>query len=347
MSVQAFCRRLPKAELHAHLHGSISTNTMQKLINDVSHTVDKSERDVWSTVINKEGKRTLHECFAVFKMIHELVTSKEALSMVTGDVIREFADDGVCYLELRTTPRPLKGISKRGYVDTVVAVIQEASNHLELPVKLLLSIDRRQSLEEALDTVEMTAEYQQKGDGVVVGIDLSGDPTKGDATTFLPALRKAREAGLKVTLHVAEVPNVAETLSLLEFGPDRVGHGTCLHPAQGGSDELVKCFESKKIPLEVCLTSNVKCRTVQSYDVHHFRDWYERGHPMALCTDDKGVFSTSLSEEYCVAHSKLNMSQVELWKLSLSTVDYTFVTDDLKRQLRHKWQDCKQNYFQQ
>ena len=74
----------------------------------------------------------------------------------------------------------------------------------------------------------------------------------GDATVFIPALQRAREAGLKTTLHVAEVPNVTESMALLEFHPDRVGHGTCLYPEQGGSDDLVSSLQSKKIPLGNC-----------------------------------------------------------------------------------------------
>jgi adenosine deaminase len=128
---------------------------------------------------------------------------------------------------------------------------------------------------------------------------------------------------------------------MLEFNPDRIGHGTCLHPEQGGSDDLVASLQSKKIPLEVCLTSNVKCQTVESYEMHHFKEWYQMGHPIALCTDDKGVFSTSLSEEYCLAHRKLGMSKKELWDISLLSLNCAFTKDELKQHLRHKWQDLK------
>jgi adenosine deaminase len=109
------------------------------------------------------------------------VVSKEAVAMVTDNVIREFADDGVHYLELRSTPRPLIGLPKRGYVEAVVSVIQQTSTQLGLPVKLILSIDRSQSVDEALDTVQIAAEYQQQTNGVVVGIDLSGNPNVMDS----------------------------------------------------------------------------------------------------------------------------------------------------------------------
>lgn len=96
-----FYVKLPKVELHAHLNGSISSSTMKKLIAKKPHLKVHDHM----TMIDKGKKRTLEECFQMFQVIHQLTTSAEDILMVTKDVIKEFADDGVKYLELRSTPR--------------------------------------------------------------------------------------------------------------------------------------------------------------------------------------------------------------------------------------------------
>ena len=287
---------------------------------------------------------TLEQGFMIFKIVHTLVDDKHSLAMVTCDVINEFHEDGVSYLELRSTPRANEAnkITKRSYVETILDAIQETTKHIGIIVRFLLSIDRRQSISEAEDTVDLAIEYKENYNGLVVGVDLSGDPKIGNAGEFLPCLTRARSAGLKLALHVAEVPNIDETKTLLGFSPDRIGHGTCIYPDRGGDKELVDMILQAKIPLELCLTSNVKCRTVKSYEDHHFGDWRKNNHPAVICTDDKGVFTSSLSDEYLAAAKTFGLSKMDLWQLSYDSINYIFEHDSIKEHLRidfREWKD--------
>ena len=117
----------------------------------------------------------------------------------------------------------------------------------------------------------------------VVGVDLSGHPGVGDASTFVEPLVRARQAGLKLTVHVAELLRPHDTGMLLAMRPDRLGHATTL-------DHGSKPVFHRSIPIEACLTSNLKSNTVVSADVHHFLDLWMAGVPVCLCTDDKGEY---------------------------------------------------------
>ena len=351
-SLHDFCRSMPKVELHAHLNGSISPSTIQKLLlrhggsgglqNDAT-----AVPEVWKSTIAKGEKRTLEDCFAMFKMIHTLVNDEEAVETVAHDVVTEFAEDGVVYLELRSTPRanPATNMTKKSYVEAVLRGIHKALSELTttaIYVALLLSIDRRHSVSEAQETVELASQYTSpvwpESTVRVVGIDLSGDPTAGDVESLLPVLKSAKERGLKLSLHIAEVPDKnVEIEQLLKLRPDRLGHGTFIHPCVGGTEEAVKMVIDHRIPIEVCLTSNVKSQTALNYDSHHFAFWWERDHPVVICTDDKGVFSTKLSEEYAIAGSTFSLSQQDLWSLAASAVDFTFESQDFKKDLKRMW----------
>ncbi|EHB05836.1 Adenosine deaminase-like protein [Heterocephalus glaber] len=129
-----FYSELPKVELHAHLNGSISSNTMKKLI------PKKPNPDINNqmTVIDKGKKRTLEECFQMFQIIHQLTTGPDDILMVTKDVIKEFADDGIEYLELRSIPRreSATGMTKKTYVESILEGIKQSKQeNLDIDVR--------------------------------------------------------------------------------------------------------------------------------------------------------------------------------------------------------------------
>merc|ERR550519_2306531 len=108
-----------------------------------------------------------------------------------------------------------------------------------MKVKLLLAVDRRklESLEETVELLKklkMNPEYES----LVVGLDISGDPRVGDLMSVISRLKEIQSEGIKLAILLAEVFNPEETKSFLQFQPDRIGHGTCIHPSLGGSQDL-------------------------------------------------------------------------------------------------------------
>uniref|UniRef100_A0A8C1U7J1 Adenosine deaminase-like n=1 Tax=Cyprinus carpio TaxID=7962 RepID=A0A8C1U7J1_CYPCA len=341
-----FYRLLPKVELHAHLNGSVSSETMETLIKRKPHlNIEHS-----MTAIRRGQRRSLDTCFQVFKVIHQLVDSEEDILMVAKAVIQEFAADGVKYLELRSTPREVTetGLTKQRYIETVLEAIRQCKQEeVDIDVRFIVAVDRRHGPLVAMETVKLAEDFLLSSDGVVVGLDLSGDPTVGNGKDLLSALEKAKNCGLKLALHLSEVPSQREESELLlNLPPDRIGHGTFLHPVLGGSDSLVDKVCKQNIPIEMCLTSNVKGQTVPSYDKHHFQYWYKRGHPCVLCTDDKGVFCTDLSQEYQLAASTFGLTQEAVWMLSQQAIGYTFAPEPIKQRLEKKWAELKQQILQ-
>ncbi|VDO65926.1 unnamed protein product [Haemonchus placei] len=171
-----------------------------------------------------------------------MTTSQEALVTATKDVIREFSNDGVVYLELRSTPKATTEMSKEEYVQAVIDGILQASRDNDIITRLLLSIDRRQTIEDAQKTVDIAVADKS---GIIVGLELSGDPSV-DGRKFIPVLQRARASGLKVSVHLAEVSNqLDEVDEFLAFRPDRIGHGTYLHT----NEHFVDLVMEHRIPL--------------------------------------------------------------------------------------------------
>jgi len=341
---ELFCKLIPKVELHAHINGSLSKATMRRLIQMKAKNGKMKEEITEQMISIVDGtQKTLKECFDMFKVVHQIVDSAEAIYLATKDVIKEFAYDGVKYLELRSTPKSIGTMTKDVYMDSVLTAIRECNwdDTCDIVTKFLVSIDRRNGPAVAEETIDLAHKYQSVTD-VVVGVDLSGDPMAGNSSDFTPALIRAKSLGLKTAVHLAETKErKSETREILDSRPDRIGHGTCLLVEDGGYQELVDLVTQHKIPLELCLTSNVKGQTVQGYDVHHFRKWYDMGHPCIICTDDKGIFSTTLAKEYHLAAKTFQLDYTSLWDLSAEAINYIFDSDDVKTKLKDIWKKEK------
>ncbi|XP_042333257.1 adenosine deaminase-like protein [Sceloporus undulatus] len=297
------------------------------------------------TMIDKGKKRSLGECFQMFQIIHQITNRTEDILMVTKEVVQEFAADGVKYLELRSTPRdePATGMTKRTYLEAVLEGIRQCrEDDLDIDVRFLVSVDRRAGPTVAKETVKLAEEFLLSTDGVVVGLDFSGNPTAGHGQDFLEPLLEARKAGLMLALHLSEIPNQEEeTRLLLGLPPDRIGHGTFLHSPSPSSPDLVQLVRQNRTPLELCLTSNLKGQTVPSSDQHHFGFWYNMGHPVVLCTDDKGVFATDLSQEYQLVAETFQLSEEQVWDLSYNAIDHIFASGYTKAKLKERWCELK------
>ncbi|XP_044736688.1 adenosine deaminase-like protein [Chrysoperla carnea] len=334
MDIKTFCNKLPKIELHAHLNGSLSESTLKKL-----YELANLPMDAFGLIFQPNPNRNLQEWFFMFDLVYKATNSPLAMTIATKEVIEDFAKDNVIYLELRTTPRSIPNkMTKKEYLDAIITGVNEAVSLYPIIVKLIISINRSKKDEDEI--FDLAMEYHKKYPNLIVGIDIGGNPISSDWKPEL--LKKAREYGFRIVIHTAEVPRETETMEILKFKPDRIGHGTCIHPRLDGSDTTWKLLCESQIPVECCLTSNVCCQVYDGYANSHLKELIADNLPFTLGTDDKGIFLTNLSEEYEHAAETFNLNKTKLWKISNNSVDYSFATekekDDLHRILR-KWKE--------
>ncbi|TKY90812.1 hypothetical protein EX895_000810 [Sporisorium graminicola] len=313
----SFVQNLPKIELHAHLNGSIRRSTLIDLAS--AHHVDNAS----SAFILKRWPRTLSEAFDVFRVIHSCVVTLADVERLAYEVAQDLEGDGVVYAEIRTTPRAMEG--EGGLEEYVGAVFggfeRYAAEGGAVVLRVLLSFDRgKHTAADAERIIDLALAHRQRG---VVGIDLSGDPTKGDWSTFLPALKRARSLGLKITLHAGEVTDRDSEMSqMLDFHPDRFGH--CCFVSSSNMLRL----KASNIPIELCLTSNLLSNSVAALENHHFGLHYSPTEGATICcisTDDSGVFGSPLSNEYRLVMDGFGLDERQTFELAKRTLRATFL----------------------
>jgi len=333
-SQSAFLRALPKAELHAHLNGSIPLPVLQNLARRyLDHLSSQSDSSLHADVVRAGIERLqqgvvlneIHEFFDLFPAIYALTSTPSALAYAARAVLEHFllsvdSYPEAAYLELRTTPRATPFMTRSQYLESV---LDEVEKFPQDRAALIVSLDRRMSTEVAAECIECAIAMKKTGRRVV-GVDLCGDPQAGNMDDFEKHFRAAKEADLGITLHIAEIQEspASEILKLLSYEPDRLGHATFLDEA---SKNLVR---SKKTCIEICLSSNLLCKTVDNLDVHHIRYYLKHDHPIAICTDDILPFRNSLLGEYALLMAApplgLGLTEPEIEKVAQMGMDCRF-----------------------
>jgi adenosine deaminase len=359
-STEDFIKKLPKIELHAHIGGSIREATIEQLLEKTiaNGTEDKLNKEqlLKAVRVTHNDHRTMEQCFQLFDIIHRITTSLDVMARIVDEVLHDFRHEDNCrYIELRSTPRefPDAGTNSRDYVQVVLDRIarfqsQENMAHRFVDAQLLLSINRAQSFQKAEETIKLAAEYFGKG---VCGLDFSGNCYVADFSKFQSLFEYARrQHGIPCTLHFAECDNFQDSRDILNFHPERVGHAAVMN------EELEQELIKRKIPIEICFTSNILCKMHQSFDLHPFKRYYQNNHPMAICTDDKGVFNTSLCKEFSILTNRAyykelfsaNPSDMELkqklFDISKNSIEFCFCSESVKQDLRREFDEFKEKH---
>ncbi|KAJ7134306.1 hypothetical protein C8R44DRAFT_662668 [Mycena epipterygia] len=310
----SFIQSLPKAELHAHLNGSIPVPVLLDLAREHRSPASSGIQAGLRRLENLE-LTTLHDFFGLFPTIYALTSTPSALARAARGVLRDFLEGEhpqCTYLELRSTPRATADMTRAEYVETVLT---EVERYPEDKVALIVSVNRTMAEQEVEECVTIARALKAKGRRIV-GVDLCGDPLAGDMNQFAKYFSDAKFDGLGVTLHIAETAEntSADTLQLLKFQPDRLGHATFL-------DDDAKALVLKNRPcIEICLSSNLLCKTVGKLDQHHIRYYFAQDHPFSICTDDVLPFQTSLLAEYALLLARtplgLGLSETEVHRIA-------------------------------
>ena len=325
----ALLRRIPKAELHCHLDGSVRPTTLLDLGREYGVPMPETAADALAHHMYVRDARHLEDYLTRFDVTLGVMQSERALERISFELGEDAAADGVRYIEVRFAPvlNQRWGMSLEEAVEASLRGLARAQAAHGIVGRIIVCGLRHLSPDVSLELARLAVAFQGKG---VVGFDLAGGEAGHPASAHRAAFLHAREHGMFCTCHAGEgagPESVADAVHVC--GAQRIGHGTRLIEDPRLTDELAK----NGIAIEACLTSNVQTHAAKDYESHPLRAYFERGMRVTLNTDNRLMSGTTLIAEYAHAAKELEFSLDELCTLARNGFESAFLPDDERRAL--------------
>jgi adenosine deaminase len=313
--------RLPKAELHVHLDGSLRPATLFALGRAAGVSLPATDPSTLRDAMRVDDARNLEDYLRRFAITVAALQTPESVERVAYEMVADAAADGVRYLEVRYCPYLSRD---RGLtLDEVIAAewrgLVRGQRQFGVRTGIICCTLRHFDPEVSCAIAE--AAVRQRGAGVV-GFDIAGGEASHPAEPHAEACHLAARAGLGVTVHAGEAAGPGSLReALFTCRANRIGHGTRLVE----DEELIEYVRDQAIPVEINLTSNVQTHAVPSLAAHPLPRYLERGLRVTLCTDNWLMSDVTLAGEYQRAVGAFGLGPSEVRQLALNGFEAAFL----------------------
>jgi len=315
-------RRWPKAELHVHLDGCVRPATMLALAKAQRVKLPAETPEALAAALTVKGARSLEEYLTKYQYTLAVLQTATALERVAYEFVLDVAAENVRYVEVRYSPllhRPALTLVQA--IEAPLRGIKRAEAETGTKVGLIVCGIRTRPAGESLELARAAVDYRTAG---LVAFDLAGPERGHPAREHRDAFAHAAQHGLACTCHAGEGDGAASIREALHVcGAQRIGHGTRLQEDPALLEEVV----ARRIPLEMCLTSNLHTHTVAAIAEHPFRGYLERGVQVSLNTDGRLMDGITLTDEYFLAHTALGLTREQLARVVLNACESAFLPD--------------------
>ena len=327
---------IPKTEIHCHLEGAIRTKTIIDIAQQYNlklPSYDVNELDKHVKVYDQmQSLETVLEAFAIFQ---NSITSPKVVERIAGELFEDSAKQNIKLFEVRFSP----DWAFHGHAldwDACLAGLlhakERAEKEFDMAIGYIAITSRSMGPESCVKTVDWAIRHKEH----ILGIDLADSERDFHLREFVKPVLKAKEAGLKVTIHTGEdtpASFIKETIELTK--PDRIGHG--IHAIE--DMRIVELIKERGITLEVNPWSNYLTNSVRTIEEHPLKKLFDLGVKVTINSDDPEVLETNLNNVYRIAHEILSMSMDDIMTCNRYAYEASFIPDDKKKRIWDKYFD--------
>jgi adenosine deaminase len=319
--------RLPKAELHVHLDGSLRPETLLELGREYGKPLPASDAGSLRDYMHVRDARNLVDYLERFEITLSVMQTSESMERIAYELAADLAAENVRYAEIRYSPilNIREGLPLTEAVDAPLRGLRRAEQEFGIRTALIICGIRNMDPETSRDLADLTVAYKGRG---VVAFDLAGAEYNYPAKKHKEAFFTVINQNMAATIHAGEAYGPESIHQALHYcRAHRIGHGTRLFE----DEELMEYVRDFRVPIEICLTSNVQTRAVASFEEHPARRYFDAGIVLSLNTDNRLMSATTVSEEFWRAHRALGFTWEELCTITLMSFSSAFLPWDQKQ----------------
>lgn len=315
--------RLPKVELHLHLEGAIPHRVLWELLQKYGgEPAIATIEDLAARFIYRDFPHFIQTWTWMTGLLREYDDFQFVAEAVAGDLARQ----NIRYAEMFYSPADFlpAGLEPQRLTEAIRRGVKKVP---AVEIALVADLVRDYGPERAARMLACVTEVRSLG---VIGIGLGGGEHKVPPEPFAPVYREARELGFKTSAHAGEAAGPESVWGVIHaLQVDRIGHGTRAIE----DPRLVDYLAEHKIPLELCLLSNVRTGVVQKVAQHPARIYHQRGIPLSINTDDPSLFGNSLADEYFCLYQQLGFSAADILRLIEQSIETSWLPASRKQQM--------------
>ncbi|TAK63758.1 MAG: adenosine deaminase [Bacteroidetes bacterium] len=332
---EKFIRTLPKVLLHDHLDGGLRPQTVIELAKDIKYkklpTTDAAELAEWFHQGAQRGSLPLY--LEGFAHTCGVMQTEDALERVAYEMMEDMKNDGVVYVETRFAPvfHTKKKLHWDEVVSAVLRGLERGKQDFGVEYGLIICALRNMQLSEEM--AMLAVDFRERG---VVGFDLAGEEGGYPPKKHVDAFHFIQRENFNITIHAGEGFGKESIWQAIQWcGAHRIGHATRLIEDMKLADDdptevvsmgyLAQYVLDKRIPLEMCLTSNVDTGAVKNIKEHPFGIYYRYKFRVTLNTDDRLMSKTTMSKEFKLAQDVFGITFEDIEKMTINAMKSAFL----------------------
>jgi len=318
----AFIRQLPKAELHLHLEGAVEPATLFELRQRHGDKATLAETEALYRYADFQS------FLMAFKEVSAHLRGPDDFEFVAYELMRRLKDENVLHAEVYVAVGVC--LYRRQDFAAIFEGLERgrARGARDFGVSLLWIFDatRHFGVEQAQEVFELAVRYKQRN---VIGVGIGGDEQKAPPELFRGVYGYAADNGMRLTAHAGETGPAESVWGALNLRAERIGHGV----SAVQDPDLVEELAYRQIPIEICLTSNLRTGVCKAIGEHPAKAYFDQGVMIALSTDDPALFGTTLSREYQLAQEAFGFTDEHLRELARNSFEASFLPAEKKVEL--------------
>jgi len=302
-------KAMPKTDLHVHLDGSVRISTLLDLAKKQNVKLPESDpKKLKKLLVPGLHCKSLVDYLRPFDIVLSVLQEEEALSRVAFELAEDAAKENTWYMEVRYSPvlHTKKGLKVTQIVDAVLDGLHRAEKKYNIKTGIIVCGMRNIDPETSNMIADLAIAYKNQG---VVGFDLAGAEENHPAKHHREAFYRTLNNNINTTAHAGEAYGPESIHQAIHYcGAHRIGHGTRLKE----DGDLLNYVNDHRIPLEICVTSNIQTKVAQSYEKHPLKFYYDYGLRVTINTDNRLISNTTLTKELWLAAKYANLNMEDL-----------------------------------